>query len=150
MWLGKTKPRAEDFVRTWLHVLPSLGPEPDGDIREKSRTEARETAGEGEATAQCGAGLSTPGSLISPSWSVCLSMALRLFALLSFFSLYSLYHLQPFFSFPFPSLLSTFFDFSPPSFPPISLLFHLPPSLLFLFFLSSFLSLPNGFSKSLH
>lgn len=48
MWLGKIKFRVEDFVRTWLYVFFFLGLELDGDIREKSRIEVRETVGEGE------------------------------------------------------------------------------------------------------
>lgn len=52
MWPERAKPRTKDFVREWQYVLSSLGSGPDGGRREKSRAEAHERGGKGEATAE--------------------------------------------------------------------------------------------------
>lgn len=126
MWPERAKPRTKDFVREWQYVLSSLGSGPDGGRREKSRAEAHERGGKGEATAEhwC-CGQYSWAHLFLYLEAFYLSRASSLFSLLSFFSFHSLYLPQHFF--PISSHSPTFFDLSLPLYPVI-FLFHLPPS----------------------
>ena len=142
MWPERAKPRTKDFVREWQYVLSSLGSGPDGGCWEKSRAEAHERGGKGEATAEhrCCA---------QYSWAY-LFLHLEAFYLSRASSLFCS---SLFFLFPLSSSTSTLFSYFlslPNLFWSLSSFiccdFPFPsPSFWTLFFLSSFLSLPNGF-----